>query len=250
MPIAEVLQTVHRYRVPGVVSALRDGIEKKIFIWNGDVIFASSGDREDSLGHYLLRMGRLTQQEFDRSVEVLLESSGKKRHGDVLVELGILTEEELYLLVKKQVKEIIFSTFDWDDGTVTFSVGQYKTDELIKLEMPTRQMIFEGVKSIEDAHVKRLVSIIGPSVTVFHPSFREEDLEDLELEKRERRYLELVDGVRTFRELIALGPGNSFFNARLIYAFFVLRLISKKEQSKAIKKIQWKTSGGDYTPET
>jgi hypothetical protein len=55
--------------------------------------------------------------------------------------------------------------------------------------------------------------------------------------------------VRNFKELIALGPGNSFHNARLIYAYYVLRLISRKDPSKAIKKIQWKTSGGDYSGE-
>ncbi len=248
-PISEVLQTVHHYKVPGVVSALRDGIEKKIFIWDGDVIFATSGDREDSLGNYLLRTARLTQEEFDQSVEILLESSGSKRHGDVLVEMGILTKEDLFSVVKTQVKEIVYSVFNWEDGKVTFSVGQYKTDELIKLSIPTRQMILEGIKAVRNENVKRLVNLLGPSVTVLVPNFQNQSLEDLDLTPKEVAYLHQVDGTRTFKEILALGPGDAFQNARLVYAFFALKLINRKDASRSIRKIQWKTSGGDYSPE-
>ena len=71
-PLPEVLQTVHHYRVPGVLVARRGDVEKKIYIWDGDVIFATSSDRSESLGNVLLAKGRLTQEQFDESVRVLL----------------------------------------------------------------------------------------------------------------------------------------------------------------------------------
>jgi hypothetical protein len=61
-PLPEVLETIHGYKVPGVLSAMKDGIEKKIFISHGDVIFATSGDRHDSLGDYMLRTARISQE--------------------------------------------------------------------------------------------------------------------------------------------------------------------------------------------
>jgi hypothetical protein len=246
-PLPEVLQTVHHYKVPGVVAASRDGVEKKIFIWNGDVIFASSGDRSDSLGDYLLRTGRITQEQMDQSVEILLLSGGEKRHGTVLVEMGVVSPQDLFDIVTSQVKSIVFSMFDWEDGEFSFQVGQFKTDELIQLAIPARQVIIEGVKSVHDA--RRLVSLLGPSWTIFDPCYVPSEMSDMSLEIGEIRLLQHVDGVKTLRELVTLGPGDPAHNAKLIYAFYALKLIARRETAaRAIRKIQWKTSGGEYSP--
>lgn len=246
-PLPEVLHTVYQYRVPGVVALTHEGIEKKIFLWNGEVIFATSGDRRDSLGDYLLRLGKLSEKDFDRSVEVLLSSGGGKRHGDVLVEMGLLTAGELEAIVYAQVKEIVISGFNWEEGEVGFQVGTYRTDELIQLSIPARQMILEGIKAIRDA--KRLVTLLGPSWTLFDPCPDRADLSDVGLDAREAAFLETVDGTKTLRELIALGPGDAQHNARLIYAFHTLRLVARRDAAaKSAIKIQWKTGGGAFTP--
>lgn len=243
--IPEVLQTVHHYKVPGVLSAIRDGVEKKVFIWNGDVIFCTSGDRADSLGDYLLARGRITKEQFDRSVELLLSSGGQRRHGAVLVSMGVLTPKGLFEIVSEQVKYILFSIFEWETGTVTFQVGQYRTDELIQLHIPARRAILEGVKQIGDA--KRLVALLGPSWTVFDPTFTEADMQDISLDAGELRLLSSVDGVKTLRDLILHGPGDASHNAKLVFAFHALKLIARRDtSSRAIKKIQWKTSGGEF----
>ncbi len=250
-PLPEVLQTVHHYRVPGVLVARRGEIEKKIYIWNGDVIFATSSDREESLGSVLLSKGRLTQDQFDASVRLLLEarsSEQTRRHGAVLVEMGLLTPEELFSAVTQQVRDILYSVFDWEEGEVTFSVGRFRTDEIIQLEVPTRQAIVAGVKSVHDA--RRLVAILGPSWTIFDPSWGTAEIDDLALEPAEVRLLQQVDGKKTLRELVGLGPGDAGHNAKLVYAFFVLKLISRRDVTSrtAVKKIQWSTSGGSYSP--
>lgn len=247
-PLPEVLQTVHHYRVPGVLTASHDGVEKKIFIWSGDVIFASSGDRSDSLGDYLLRTGRITQAQFDESIEILLFSGGNKRHGEVLADMGILSEASLFEIVVAQVRSIVYSLFDWESGEVSFQVGQYATDELIQLNIPTRQVILAGVKSMKDP--KRVVGLLGPSWTIFDASYAPHEIQDVGLAPAEVQYLEKVNGVKTLKELIAMGPGDAVANAKLMYAFFALKLVSRREMTqRSIKKIQWKTAGGDYAGE-
>ena len=250
-PLPEVLQTVHHYRVPGVLVARRGEVEKKIYIWNGDVIFATSSDREESLGNVLLARGRLTQEQFDESVRLLLaarSSEQTRRHGAVLVDMGLLTPEELFAAVTQQVRDILYSVFDWEEGEVTFNVGRFRTDEIIQLEIPTRAAIVSGVKSVRDA--RRLVGILGPSWTVFDPCWVAAEIADVALDAGEARLLQHVDGTRTLRELVGLGPGDASHNAKLLYAFFVLKLISRRDVTSrtAVKKIQWSTSGGGYAP--
>ena len=250
-PLPEVLQTVHHYRVPGVLVVRRGEVEKKIYIWNGDVIFATSSDREESLGNSLLAQGRLTPQQFDESVRLLLAARSAeqtRRHGAVLVDMGMLPPEELFAAVTQQVRDILYSVFDWEEGEVTFSVGRFRTDEIIQLEIPTRQAIVAGVNSVRDA--RRLVGLLGPSWTVFDPCWNPAEIGDVALDPVELRLLQQVDGKKTLRELVGLGPGDAGHNAKLVYAFFVLKLISRRDVTSrtAVKKIQWSTSGGSYAP--
>jgi hypothetical protein len=250
-PLPEVLQTVHHYKVPGVLDVRRGEVEKKIYIWNGDVIFATSTDRADSLGSLLLRAGTLTQEQFDESVRRLLEARAAeetRRHGAVLVDMGLLTPEELFASVTRQVKDILYSVFDWEDGEVTFTVGRFRTDEIIQLDIPARQAIVAGIKSVREA--RRLVALLGPSWTVFDPSYAPGEIGDVALDTGEIRLLQQVDGMKTLRELVGLGPSDPSHNAKLLYAFFVLKLISRRDVTSrtSVKKIQWSTSGGGYTP--
>jgi len=56
--LPEMLHTIHRTRVPGVIEARRGEIVKQVWVKDGDVIHAASNDREDSLGAYLERTRR------------------------------------------------------------------------------------------------------------------------------------------------------------------------------------------------
>lgn len=248
-PLPEVLQTVHHYRVPGVLVVRRGEAEKKIYLWNGDVIFATSSDREESLGHFLLRTGALTQEQFDESVRRLFEArtaEETRRHGAILVDMGLLTKEALIASVTQQVRDLLYSVFDWEEGSVTFAVGRFRADEIIRLDIPTRQAIVAGVKAVRDA--RRLIALLGPSWTVFDPCYNPSEISDVGLDAAEIRLLQHVDGTKTLRELVGLGPADASHNAKLLYGFFVLKLISRRDVTSrtAVKKIQWSTSGGGY----
>ncbi len=250
-PLPEVLQTVHHYRVPGVLVVRRGDAEKKIYLWNGDVIFATSSDREESLGNVLLRSGALTKEQFDASVRRLVEARAAeetRRHGEVLVDMGLLTKETLVASVTRQVRDLLYSVFDWEEGSVTFAVGRFRTDEIIQLEIPTRQAIVAGVKAVRDA--RRLISLLGPSWTVFDPCYNASEIGDVVLDAAEIRLLRHVDGTKTLRELVHLGPADAGHNAKLLYAFFVLKLITRRDVTSrtTVKKIHWSTSGGGYAP--
>ncbi|HEY5190661.1 MAG TPA: hypothetical protein VII77_01645, partial [Candidatus Deferrimicrobium sp.] len=57
--------------------------------------------------------------------------------------------------------------------------------------------------------------------------------------------LSLVDGRRTLRDLITAGPGDVSTNAKLVYAFWVLHLVARRDvNTSGIKRIQWKTGSG------
>lgn len=241
-PLPEILRTIHHYRVPGVITATSGNVVKKIYVMGGSVIFATSSDLSDSLGAYLKQSALITTGELRTSVERIDASHGK-RHGELLVEMGILTPGELRQIVTDQVKAILRSIFSWEKGVVTFEAGRFRTEELIKLDVSTPQAIADGIRQLPDA--RRVVSRLGPSWTVFDRGDVPVEASGVSWSAGELKLLSLVDGRRTLRDLITAGPGDVSTNAKLVYAFWVLHLVTRRDvQTSGIRKIQWKTGSG------
>ncbi|MGZ5429709.1 MAG: DUF4388 domain-containing protein [Thermoanaerobaculia bacterium] len=243
-PLPEILRTIHHYRVPGVVTAASGEVVKKIYLLGGNVIFATSSDLRDSLGAYLKQSALISSAELRMSVD-RIEASHGKRHGELLVEMGILTPERLRLIVTEQVKAILYSVFSWERGSVTFEVGFFRKDELIQLDVPTPQAIADGIRMLPDP--RRVVLRLGPSWTVFDRGEVPAETCGVSWSAAELKLLSLVDGRRTLRDLITAGPGDVATNAKLVYAFWVLHVVARRDvNTSGIKRIQWKTGFGGF----
>jgi len=143
---SQILTYLNRQQKTGVLTVENKDIKKNIFVKNGSVIFASSNQNEDRLGEMLIRAGKITPEQYDKSVE-LLQQTGK-RQGAILVELGYLTPKDLFREVKRQIKEIILSLFLWEEGTFSFEETPPST-EVITLNMSMKSLISEGISRKE-----------------------------------------------------------------------------------------------------
>jgi hypothetical protein len=237
-PLPEILATIHRYRVPGVLSVSRESRLRRIVLDEGVIVFATSNEKEVSLGMLLVRRGILTP-ELAREADALMGEG--LRLGSVLLEMGVLTPEGITLAVVDQVREILWGAFDWDAGEVVFEIGERPATQVVRLDLPIPEAILEGIRRTLD--VRRLVQRLGNAQTIlekqpggllhlFSPS--------------EKDYYSLVDGKTPLQTLCAKGPGTVPENARLLYAFFCLGLLRKRPGSgvAGAKKIQYRTEGG------
>ena len=253
--LPEILYTIHRFQVPGVIEATRDNMMKRVYIKEGNVVHASSSDREDSLGTYLLRSGRMTPEVF---AETMKERERlNKRYGVLLVEHGILSPQEVIGAIRQQIEEIVWSLFYWQDGAVLFSIGDFREPDSVRIQLPMRQVILHGIKRAPNA--KTLAARLGRKETVFEPCYRVEDLIEAGLDTNEYKLLCLVDGRRTLYEVCTQGPHGAAENAKLMYGFQVLQLVRpvqaappqsgpRKEEGAGAIKIRFKTTGDRYSP--
>jgi hypothetical protein len=224
-PLPEILQKIYYYKVPGVLTVTGNGGSKQIFISGGEVIFASSTFPEDRLGEFLLSKGIIDQAQYDLSVEIMKRTG--KRQGTALVEAGVLTPQALYQAVKDQVLAIVLSLFGWTEGEVTFRVGKYKDDEIIKLNLDTRNAILQGIYSIQDP--KRIVKWLGRKEDVFEPTDHALSvLPTLPLSADDKRVFRLVDGVRSFLGILQASTQDATATAKTLYALNILGLVRKK----------------------
>jgi len=227
-PLPEMLATIHRYKVPGVLEANLGELTKRVFISGGDIIFATSTNRGESLGDMLLSGGRVTMEQYRASSLALLDNP-RKRHGQILVEMGVLSEAELRAVVLEQVQRIVWSLFDVGEGHVTFALGDYGADEVYRLRIPTPRAVLHGCKTVGDP--KRLLTRLGSKTTVYSRAARPEHLGGFELESGEEQLLENVDGKRTLFELCEQGPFTPGLNARSLYALHCLGLIRREREA-------------------
>lgn len=227
-PLPEVLYKIYNYKVPGVLTVTGSGGQKQVFISGGEIIFASSSFDEDRLGEFLMSQGRISKAQYDQSVQ-LMKGRGV-RQGTALVAIGVLTGPQLYEAVKDQVVAIIWSLFNWGEGDITFEVGHFKEDEIIKLSLDTRDAILQGIRKIRDP--KRVVRWLGRKEDVFEPAENAMSLlPHLPLTKEDKQILRLVDGVRTFLEVLQASALDSTLTAKGLYALYVLGLIKKRAPS-------------------
>jgi hypothetical protein len=230
IPLPEVLMTIHRYRVPGVVVCEREGETKKIFIEEGNIIFATSTNVADSLGDRLLAQEKITMEQYRESVRRLVQENGK-RQGAILVEMRAIEPKDLFIAVREQVEAIVWSLFNWESGSVVFEPGRDRHQEFIKLNIPTPRAVIDGVRQVPDA--KRLVARVGQKATLLERNAAF-PVADLPLQPAEEQLLNAIDGKMTLYDLISLNIFPPAEAAKMLYSFYALKLITVK-QPKQIK---------------
>jgi hypothetical protein len=238
LPLPEILATIHRYRVPGLVSVSRDGRMRRVYVDDGLVTFAASNERELGLASFLLSQG-LLDAETAREAEERHTRDGL-RMGQVLLQMGSLTPERLNAAIAGQMRQILIGAFDWDAGEAVFEVGARRSADFVRVDLPIPELVIEGVRRIVNA--KRLVQRLGSALTVLE---RVPGRELSLFTAAEQSFYQAVDGKTPLQQLSARGPASQTENVRLLYAFFCLGLLRKmRAVASGAKKIQYKTEGG------
>lgn len=132
------------------------------------MVFASSNGVADRLGACLLRSGMIDEAQLDLAEQRYHPSI---RFGKVIVELGILTPRELWSGVKAQVEEIVRSLFSYTGGWIHFWEGEIEPDNVVRLSLPTRRLIGEGLARRDD--LLRFLAHLEDSRTALLPVERD-----------------------------------------------------------------------------
>jgi len=123
----DVFQTLNTNQQTGVLVLQRGGVTKKVFISpEGVRIFFMRSGRDLRLGEIFVRRGRISAQE----VEILLmqQKQDYRPIGELLVETGKVTEEELQQTLRYRAEDEIYEIFGWESGSFSFFDGETGDD--------------------------------------------------------------------------------------------------------------------------
>lgn len=184
-----------------VLDIIKEPIKKRFYFRQGIPVAASSNILNEVLGRLLMQEGVITQQQYETSLETVLKE--KKRHGEVLISMGLLTPEALEDFLSLQLKRRLFRLFDWDEGFYRY----IKTD--LPGNIPSRPfhpaaLILEGISLGFYPVVKiraGLENWLGKKAAL---SFDGSDysLDDFRLNLQEKRFTGSIDGQKTLAEAL------------------------------------------------
>lgn len=237
--LVKILVQLNRNRRTGTLSLTTPLFTKNIYLSEGDLIFASSTYEDDRLGEMLLKAGKISVEQYDKSVEIL-KSTTNKRQGAILVELGYLTPKDLFWGVKYQVNEIIHSMFIAEEGDYEFREGELPTQEVITLRMSVGNLIYSGVNKIvnwtrirkEMPHTDSVLKLSEDPLSLF---------QDIELTQQDKKILSLVDGKRTIKEIIDSSWMGSFEALKILYVLWSIGMVEDQISAEVSAEEEAKT---------
>jgi hypothetical protein len=94
---------------------------KEIYFDKGRLLHVASSEREELLGEYLVRRGRLTREQLETALGTLSNYGG--RLGDTLIGIGMVDAVDVFRAIRDQGRDRVASLCGWAEGLVTFYRG-------------------------------------------------------------------------------------------------------------------------------
>jgi len=220
--IADVLSFVAMIRSSGKLVLRQARLERTLHWIEGEIVFASSNSPDQSLGQFLLRNGKITQQQYDESKSRI---GPNQRHGKVLVQMGAISPNDLWWGLENQALEIIYSLFTWNDGSFAFvDAAEEVLSERITLSINTAGAIMEGIRRLDES-VRIREKITSLDMVFAKVSGEVPDFQALDMSEDEIAVYNNIDGQLTVRDLIGKSELTDFEVTRILFQLLMARII-------------------------
>ena len=148
MSLTDLLQFLAAGRKTGTLKFDRGKITKQVYFKKGMIVGSKSNDPREYLGQVLLHYGKVDDSQLKAAREVQRTTGAKL--GEVLVEQGFLTEEEVLEILKTRTLDAIYDLFVWTDGDFEFYDDESLSDDLLLIEVEPTNVIMEGIYRIDE----------------------------------------------------------------------------------------------------
>ncbi len=155
-PAAEVLWSAMQIKSTGAVH-FEQGKRQKVVVLDAGMPFAvRSNLARESLGRRLIESGRIDERTFEEAHR--RSKATGKRQGEILIQMGALTEADLREALTSQAADKLLDVFSWTEGRAWTQAGVRAMSLTSELTGWTpRQTILRGAPRVNDTVVaKRL----------------------------------------------------------------------------------------------
>lgn len=230
----DLLQLISSSKKTGMLTLMRQTQRKEIYFREGNIVYAtSSNTAEELLGNLLLRLGKLSEVELEEVLKVHRATS--RKIGATIVEKGFLKKEELIDCLKLQIEEIVYNLFSWKEGDFTFQEGKEPEEEQITTDLNTINVIMEGTRKIDEmVEMQKILPKDDVALSINpNPKIKSDSLH---LSFDELKILLMVDGERTYADMLEQSPLGEFNTSRALLKLINRGIVSQGEKRQTQKE--------------
>lgn len=230
--IPHLLQRFYVEKATGLLHLQHGDSKKIVYFKDGYPIFTRSNVLSECLGRMLVSEGLITQVDCDQSVERSNESG--RLQGTVLIEMGLLTPQDLHGALIRQVTKKLLSTFAWTSGTWQFIPGKDFKKSVTRIKLSPAALIREGIQTYWKP--QQLEDFLYPFSEDYlkqatSPRYR---FQDIRLNKRGESIFKSCLGVKTLENILDQHPLARREVQRILAALIISEMLERQATPEEI----------------
>jgi CheY-like chemotaxis protein/curved DNA-binding protein CbpA len=195
-----LLHNLYSQQATGLLRLENKEVKKVIYIRNGSPIFVRSNLVKEFLGQMLVRSGDLSENDLQKSLEAARKSG--QRHGLTLLEMGVLTSQQLNDILRRQCVEKLLDIFTWPGGQYHFIQAREFKQGVTSINLSPANLILQGLRDYTSRAL--LIRLLEPHLDHYlkraeHPLY---NVQEIHFSADEQRILDTCRGQATLREVL------------------------------------------------
>ncbi|MFO0682667.1 MAG: DUF4388 domain-containing protein [Sandaracinus sp.] len=224
MTVLEMINVIASANWRGELHIYAPEGNRMLVLDQGALKSARSDHPDDRLGQVLYRNGLLSKSQLDA---VLGEVNAERRFGQLVLEKGFLTQDQLFVQLRAQIEQIFFSSLLAREGSYVFSLPDESADAPVhSVHLPINGLLMEGVQRIDEMALFRERVPHGGLVPEIVPRQSAHGLDETA-----QLVLAYADGVRTIDDISRETGLGEFMTTKSIYGLMqqgMIHLRAKK----------------------
>ncbi len=231
IPLPDIINFTYNSRLTGRLSVFSRSTFGEIFLENGMFVFATVS-KTDGKHLFLLdlmcRDGKIQCGTKDIAQIVTEARENNRPVGRVLVEKGIITENELMEYLRQHAMEAFNGILEVKEGTFYMEEDDLPLNlQDISFRLPLIFVLMEGLRLLDEKQVAT-TEFQDESVVLMRLITNEDALDDFTLHPKELEFFSIIDGKKTLREIIQDNNFDPVETKRICYALSKVGLLKRK----------------------
>jgi hypothetical protein len=244
--LEDVLQLLDLTRKTGIlhIRSERHRDEVQLHFEDGALFLVRRKRPIRRLAEHLVTAGKITEGELQRAL-VLQKRHPDQLIGHILVEMGSLSQQELERQLRFHLEESVYDLLAWREGEFRFVEGDVQGTDT-KVQVRVESLLMEGARRIDEW--SRLEARISSMEAI--PFLAEGDGPDtspLDLRPDEWAVLAAIDGEADLRRIAAVVGRGTFDVAKIVYGLLSTGVVTIDRPRPKGGKAEFQASLSDAT---
>jgi hypothetical protein len=224
MALPDLLQWAKVNRKSGTFELQRNGVRRCLAFRDGVIIACSSNDAS-LLGQYLLTASKITPQLLQSALATQRKTG--QPLAKIVIENGIITEDELKEELTSRAEETIYSLFDWMDAAFQFDDNGVTDESWIDVAIDIDSVLLNGLQRLDE--VKMIRNVFKSSGIVLERT-QVPAPDQITNSGMASRILGSIDGRTPLSDVLEQAQSSEFLVVKFLYHLYQKKVIAICEE--------------------